>query len=197
MAPAASAMAPLPTARDMAPARPVRDTDPPDIAIVRASTEWRAIRAHYGERTARRSGVRLIAHIDEGLTILERWGASASTGRAWCLHPLVQSDTDLIETLRRRRLAGCDPSAVALAMAYRETANAHLSTVDPTTPIALSPLAEVNAMLVADKVQNCKDFERHHAATHPRSAALAAYFARWLARLGVDEDTYRRLVEGL
>ncbi len=181
----------------MAAAKPVRDTDAPDIASVRASTAWRAIRAHYGERTARRSGVRLIAHIDEGLTILERWGASAPTGRAWCLHPLVQSDADLLETMRLDRLAGCDPAAVALAMAYRETANAHLSTADPTTPIALSPLAEVNAMLVADKVQNRKDFERHHAGSHPRRAALTAYFARWLARLGVDEDAYHRLVEGL
>lgn len=183
-------MALTPTRRDI-------DADHLGIAAVRASTEWRAIRDHYGERTARRSGVRLMAHIDEGLVILERWGASALTGRAWCLHPLVQSDADLIETTRLGRLTGCDPHAVTLAMAYREAANAHLSTADPAAPIALSPLAEVNTMLVADKVQNRKDFERHHAGTHPRSDALTAYFARWLARLGVDEPAYRRLVDGL
>ena len=60
--------------------------------------------------------------------------------------------------------------------------------------IALSPLADVNAMLVADKVQNRKDFIAHHRATHPRSAELDCYFALWLERLGVTEARYAELV---
>ena len=34
------------------------------------SREYRAIAAHYGSRTAKRSGVPLIRHIDQGLAIL-------------------------------------------------------------------------------------------------------------------------------
>lgn len=61
--------------------------------------------------------------------------------------------------------------------------------------IEISALAEVNAMLIADKVQNRKDFEIHHAATHPNRAVLARYFRNGLRRLGVPEPRYAELAE--
>jgi hypothetical protein len=51
--------------------------------------------------------------------------------------------------------------------------------------IRLSPLDEVNARLVADKVQNRKDFLLYHRATQPRRAELEHDFELWPERLGV------------
>lgn len=58
------------------------------------------------------------------------------------------------------------------------------------TVARLSPLREVNDMLIADKVQNRKDFELFHSSTHDKRDRLAAYFAEWLAALEVSEDIY-------
>ena len=141
------------------------------------------IAAHYGTRTTRRSGVRMIVHIDEGLALLA--GSTDDARRAFCLHPLVQADADLAANLDRV-CAITTPRVLALAMEYRAVANAALSTrpLASAADIALSPLAEVNAMLRADKIQNYRDFLAHHATTHPRAAALDRYFKLWLERLG-------------
>ena len=154
------------------------------------SPAYRAVAEHYGIKRARRSGVPLIQHIDEGLRILRDLGATAATMEAWCLHPLCQADADLA-TFDPRHFA---PTAVMLAMEYRAVANGYLSHDEiPAGGIRLSVLSDVNLMLVADKVQNEKDFERHHMATHPKAERLRAYFGEWLAALGVDDVERARL----
>lgn len=169
------------------------------LARIRDSDEYRSIAAHYGVRTARRSAVPLIRHIDDGLIVLDRLAANTATMRAFCLHPLIQADADLVAQLPNLDALDTTPSIVALALEYRHVANAALSTREfvDATAIALSPVAEVNTMLVADKVQNRVDFLRYHRATHPRSAALDRYFRLWLERLGVDEARYIELAAGL
>lgn len=154
------------------------------------SIEYQQIAAFYGDRTARRSGVFLMNHIDEGLTVLSSIGASDQAKRAFCLHPLVQSDEECAAHIAAVAAAQATVSdgahVLALAMEYRSVANAHLSFHErPAQGIRLSPLKDVNDMLIADKVQNRRDFQRFHAATHPRAARLAAYFDEWLVALGV------------
>lgn len=63
--------------------------------------------------------------------------------------------------------------------------------------IPLSGMPEVDQMLVADKVQNRKDFLVHHRGCHPRSDALDRYFRLWLLRLGVTEQQFAELFEEL
>lgn len=157
--------------------------------------EYRRIAVHYGTRTTRRSGVPLMRHIDQGLAILRAIEASETAMRAFCLHPLLQSDADLAANYERIGDLAADPWVVVLAIEYRGVANAALASrpLARADEIALSPLVEVNQMLVADKVQNRSDFLQHHAATHPRSAELARYFELWLERLGVDDARYRAL----
>lgn len=163
------------------------------------SLEYRAIAEHYGSRTARRSGVPLIRHIDQGLAILAAIGASVRSMRAFCLHPLLQSDEDLAASYGRLQELSDDVHVVALALEYRHIANATLSTreIFSAADIPLSPIAEVNQMLIADKVQNRRDFLEHHATTHPRAPELDRYFALWLERLGIDEPRYEALVREL
>lgn len=155
--------------------------------------EYKLIESHYGNKTARRSGVHLMNHIDEGLWILKKIGASDLAHRAYALHPLVQDDLALAEFFASENKALVDPSVLMLAMEYRWVANSYLS-FHPSRPLAeikLSPLTEVNQMLIADKIQNRKDFEAFHLATHPNSKRLQQYFSEWLERLGVSESTYQ------
>lgn len=165
------------------------------------STEYDLIVAHYGDRRAERSQVLLINHIDEGLIILDRIGASTLAKRAFCLHPLLQSDADLAANLEYVVSAVMmdwgGPAVIALAIEYRSVANEYLAhCVVRAGGIRLSPLEDVNDMLIADKVQNRKDFERYHATTHKNRLRLEEYFNQWCKVLGVD-DQYKKLIEGL
>lgn len=166
---------------------------------IEATREYRAVALHYEERTARRSGERLLKHIDDGLRILVAIGASRRAMRAYCLHPLVQADADLASHYERLADYTDDVQVAALALEYRNIANATLSTRPIASPdeIPLSPLREVSDMLIADKVQNRADFVRHHLGIHPRSEELDRYFRMWLERLGVDEARYLELTSML
>lgn len=148
------------------------------------SREWNMILNHYGERRAERSKVPYINHIIEGVAILRYIEASTQAKAAFCIHPLVQADADLLENFDLvRKSIGSD--VLMLAMEYRSVANEYLSRrmVFSLDEIRLSPLKDVNDMLIADKVQNYKDFILYHHGTHPRSKELHEYFKNWLDRL--------------
>jgi len=162
-----------------------------DIVEILNTPSYTAILGHYGDRTAKRSGVSLMKHIDEGLVILREIGADISTMDAYCLHPLCQNDDDL----RTFDPSPFSPYVIMLAMEYRRVANGYLAKHStPPNGIELSPLISVNQMLIADKVQNRKDFLAHHLMTHPQSYRLNIYFTEWLQALGVSESRYKELV---
>lgn len=50
-------------------------------------------------------------------------------------------------------------------------------------------------LVFIDKIQNRKDFEIYHKATHENSAALTQYFSEWLDTLGVSESDYTKWLE--
>ncbi len=206
--------------------------------------EYQLVRHAYGDYCAARTGVHLINHIDEGVFVLSNIKASQLAVRAYCLHPLLQSDEDCVkffehlgdaarsasgsgsnqssssspaeptaaegssrEQSERRDEGGgedqasasylvsqVDPRVLMLAVEYRSTANAYLShNHGGAEAIKLSPLKDVNDMLIADKIQNRKDFELYHEGSHPKSDRLKEYFRQWLAALSIDEEVYARL----
>lgn len=165
--------------------------------------EYKMISRHYGGETAKRSGVQLMNHIDEGLAVLEWIGASETAKRAYCLHPMLQSDDDLARHFNElagtetrigiQTVTSCAPTVAIAATEYRSVANEYLSTrsIQGIDEIRLSPLKDVNDMLIADKIQNRKDFETYHHGKHPRTEELDRYFRNWLERLGVSEELYQ------
>lgn len=159
----------------------------------------KAIRHFYGDRCAARSGVPLIKHIDEGLAVLRHIGASDIAKEAFCIHPKLQSDADLKISISRQgsvfQAYALNPEAIAVAMEYRHIANSYLShhCITGEETINLGCLDEVREMLIADKVQNLKDFERFHLGTHPNNDQLVRYFDAWLVRLNITPDRYLEL----
>lgn len=153
--------------------------------------EYEVIQEYYGEERAERSGQLYIRHIDRGLEILSSRAASELAKRAYCLHPVVQSDRDL--KLNFWKLNQFDARVVALAMEYRRVANAYLSKdyQSEHDTIKLSPLPDVNDMLIADKMQNYEDLVLFNHDI-PNYHQLRAYFFNWFYALGIKQkdETY-------
>lgn len=160
--------------------------------------EYQMISEYFASRETARSKIPLMNHITEGLYILDKLGASLAAKRAFCLHPMLQEDKELKQHWETV-IANCDKTAILYVMEYRNIANQYLSerVIGSIEEIALSPLEDVNKMLIADKIQNRKDFTFYHrygnpmnlTPRHPRSAELEQYFKNWLARLGVTNYT--------
>jgi hypothetical protein len=158
--------------------------------------EYKAISTLYGDKTTKRSGIKLMNHIDEGLYILEKIGASENAKRAYCMHPIAQDDNALLGFYFWRKMNPDYASRHEVTinvMEYRSVANEYLSTrnIRSIDEIRLSPLKDVNDMLIADKIQNRKDFELYHLGKHERSSELDSYFKNWLERLDITEEFYQ------
>lgn len=165
----------------------------PRTQKVKESPEWADIRDHYGEVRAARSQIPKIQHIEEGLRILEHIEASEAAMLAFCIHPLCQADVDLVN-FNPNRYSG---RIVMLAMEYRQTANSYLSRHPPKTQPKISPLKAVMDMLIADKVQNFKDFQANQT-LYPNRIELDYYFRRWLNEfLGVSEAKHKKILEAI
>jgi hypothetical protein len=159
--------------------------------------EYRMISSFYGDKKAERSGVYYMNHIDEGLYILDKINASMIAKKAYCLHPIIQTDEDIIQESIYNRLTDTSPKVAMVATEYRSVANEYLSNrvIKSINEIRLSPLKDVNDMLIADKIQNRKDFIFYHQDAHPRSKELSIYFDNWFRRLGITRDFYNECVE--
>lgn len=163
------------------------------------SQVYRLVEEEFKHTYARRSGVHYMYHVDEGLMILKSLGASQGAMDAYCLHLVLQTDEAVKTNLRRICELGCDSEVIALAMEYRHIANKWLPNQVQggwyTTRPKLSPLKDVNEMLIADKIQNYKDFILYHKRSHPRSVDLDLYFSVWLEVLGVSRDCFKETID--
>lgn len=170
----------------------------PDLDGIERTFEYTTVQEFYSDKVAQRSKVYKIHHVTEGVFILNKLHASMAAKRAFCLHPMTQDDKDLGEHYTYLA-SNADPVAMMLALEYRNIANQYLSfrNIDGLMDIKLSPIPDVNLMLIADKVQNYKDFTLYHAKTHPKAERLDLYFNNWLERLGVPTVQYLALVAAI
>jgi hypothetical protein len=158
----------------------------------RLPREYDIISDHYQDIKAKRSGIPYINHIQEGLTVLTRRANSVDSDvvKAFCLHPIFQDPSFFnLKTRSKIEHLQLDPVIVCLAMEYKEIANAHL-VKNHGQPIRLSTCWEVNEMLVADKIQNYKDFQDTYKGTQEEYNLRDQYFKDWLNVLGVTWSEY-------
>ena len=166
--------------------------------------EYRAIETYYGRSAAARSGQPYMNHIDEGLGVLSYMGANENTKRIFTLHPLIQVDEAMRDYQHILRATQYSDTAVAGAWQYRDTANAYLPSTEghpgwsEASKIMLSENTDVNMALVADKIQNNKDFSLHLDNGHyPEDwrRNLRLYFSQWRKALGITDITYATVCE--
>lgn len=163
-------------------------------------TAYDAITLFYGDTTAKRSGVKYIDHIDQGLEIIDYCNGTSHAHDAYCLHPIIQSTKAFVYELSNQTIISniecLDPYAVMLAVEYRSTANMYLSykvnrltsSERRTIKRRLEMIPDLKLCLIADKVQNFKDFLKYHQ-THERACELNQYFRDWIFNiLGVEDD---------
>lgn len=151
--------------------------------------EYKIVEKFYGDGKAQRTNVWFMNHIDEGMIILEHLKKTKEAKAGFCLHPLTQDDPNLQNNFDYLTDT-VSPYNLGLSLEYRNIANAYLSKreINNISEIHLSPLNEVNDMLIADKIQNYKDFLLYHKDTHPRSKELDKYFNNWLDKLECRES---------
>lgn len=142
------------------------------------SKAYQLIKSYYKDKTAKRSGVPLMNHIDEGIEILKSISADDVTIDAYCLHPILQSD-EAFNSNYEMDFSGISTSSLILAIEYRRVANSYLSK-DKIESFVGFTNDRIKQMLYADKVQNEKDFKLYHEGTHERSGELRQYFDNWL-----------------
>ena len=159
------------------------------------SKAYEIISKHYGDSVATRSQVPLMNHIDEGLQILACLGATELAKDAFCIHPIVQ-----IAILDNNQVPDdvLELESFPLAYEYSMKANSYLccketdyvTSVEDIYNIVGDMTHDCRLMLIADKIQNRKDFTRFHKGTHERSDQLTAYFDLWLQYLFTQEYHY-------
>lgn len=166
--------------------------------MIKETIEYKLISDIYENQVAKRSKVPLINHINEGIDLLDKYGADDFTKRAFCLHPIYQN----IDCMRYNadKLLNIHSLISFYATEYATCANAYLcrpetdlwglQEIGNAVGVLIRPVA---LMLRADKVQNQKDFNIYHQGSHVRSKQLEKYFALWLNYLDQIDNNYKTI----
>lgn len=156
--------------------------------VLKHSLAYKTIQNCYRDEKTKRSEVPLIYHIDEGGAILSKIGAADTVKDAYYLHPILQSNEGFIKN-KSQNFNGINHESLLLAMEYRRVANSYLSTMSKSDFVGFT-CEEIRQMLIADKIQNYKDFMLYHYGKHPRSNELHQYFNNWFEMLEIDYNDW-------
>lgn len=158
-------------------------------------TEYKVIQEVYGERKANRSQVPYMNHIDEGMAIIDHFTEESDdiAKRAFCLHPIYQVDEFMNIAQQKGLLRNLSKTTKFFASDYGFIANRYLAKHKLQTDhrfISYGKSQTLKRMLIADKVQNYKDFVKYHYNSHPNSEHLNNYFISWFYGLA-DGDFHQ------
>lgn len=153
-------------------------------------------------RRARRSNIPLMNHIYEGVAILDHLNATDETKKAFIIHPVFQGDGNIQDSLHNHWGTDFDWQVILLAVEYRKAANSYLPNevgyfkeeLVRRVKEPVIPVDHVRNMLIADKVQNYKDFLKYQ---NPISCnnhqQLCFYFNDWMEILGINNHFRQQL----
>lgn len=148
----------------------------------------------YGINTASRSKLPLMNHVNEGCILLESLGASQFVLEAFCLHPILQATEDFLNAIEDDFYESVSSKSLMLAVEYRHVANSFLSNNVKENVLPLIN-EDMRLLLIADKVQNYKDFLRFHKDTHTNSKRLDEYFNDWFKILNINYQSIVKPIE--
>lgn len=181
------------------PANNPRNTHEVDTSVFPWDTNaYKAIHDFYHDTEgkvlrANRSGVSYMNHIIEGAYFLtEVMPTSDEFVEAFLVHPIFQDPDIPVEIIQlyvdKFELS---TAVVCAALQYRKAANSFLPKDVYTgrqPPVIFDQ--GIKFMLIADKIQNLKDFLKYFDKTSPRYKPLQTYFETWLAVLGAHTMAY-------
>lgn len=153
--------------------------------------EYKIIEDYYKDKY-HSNGVSFMKHIDEGLAIMKWMGTSESAKKSFCLHPIYQSEKSIkdfgIKDLSDNKLK-LDSNIITNVLEFRRIDNLYTNDMRISSPgdIKISTLDEVNQMLIADKIQNRKEFENYYDGNED----FSMYLINWFRKLDINENMYR------
>lgn len=162
------------------------------------TAEYKLIETTYNDIINPNNNTFYMNHIDEGLYILYKLDASLEAKLGYILYPLFQTDNKIKLMYNHTDLNNLSNQAIINAIEYRSVANEYLShkIITDIDDIRLSPLKDVNMMLIADKIQGRKDIEKYQK-TDLKYKQLLTYFKNWLNILNITENKYLKLKNDL
>lgn len=155
-----------------------------EYKVLRHSAAYKIIQKEYRDDRTNRTGLPLMNHIEEGGYLLYAMGADEDTKDAYYLHPILQSDDNFNKNINKD-FSDIKTNVLLLVMEYRRVANSYLSYMSRKEFVGFTNL-EIKQMLMADKIQNYRDFRRYHFGIHEKSDRLNKYFHNWFEFLGVE-----------
>lgn len=151
---------------------------------IKNSYYYKEIEKEYKGKSTKRNNVPYMNHINEGIQVLINIKASENVIAAFCLHPLFQDNKSLMTSLSNKSLINkINKEVLILLIEYRKAANYYSSRSKEVSAPRLSPIRGVNEMLLADKVQNYRDFKENQKPginiKKERYDWLDDYFKKW------------------
>lgn len=165
------------------------------MTVWHKTPEYMLISAYYGNKCTERSHIPLMNHIREGIKLLIAWDRPENEQRAFAIHPIIQNTGSLmVRTSLPSDSRPIHHDVFDLAKEYATKANSYLCrketdglTMEDDETELMELLGVMSPgcawMLLADKVQNQKDFRTYHWFSHPRATQLERYFNLWIRTL--------------
>lgn len=118
--------------------------------------------------------------MEEGLAILNILESNHITKKAYCIHQLFHNDESLERSWDGNRFPNCDIKSMLLAMEFRTL---YKSKPNRNGIIKLSPIKEVNEMMLAYKMQQYKNFEINGRGQTDNDELVESSFKNWIKQL--------------